>query len=218
MLILHMILWISKQNYPLNILRELSRNCAYPFLPQVDHPIVELDLNNGVMEATSEFRKESSAQHAIKKDPKSHWASQAKPATSPFVALIWFKFTSDPHVIPSKISFKPLQAELGDDRFGDAHDWMPSKWQFVGSNDDVCKPDGNWRVLCEDQSGQKIVESIWKAGMEIRSCEVVWKMFTFVPKAFRCLGIRVIDSNKYYRDNKQYAALHRMRIWGQVEN
>ena len=109
----------------------------------------------------------------------------------------------------------PVQAESGV-KFTEARNWMPLKWQFLGSNDGDCKSDGNWQVLCEDQSGQKIDRPTWDAREEeTRSCEVEWKNLVNEPKAFRCLGIKVLDTTK---DNlKYFAALHRMRIWGRLK-
>ena len=169
---------------------------------QVDHPMTELDLHEGSMKASSEFRTENCAKRAIEESSNEFWASGEKPAESSFVAMIWFRFKSMPQVTPSKISFMPHQAP-GGYTFDQARDWMPSKWEFVGSNDSDCKPNGNWQVLCEDQSGKKI-----NTLNETRNCEVAWED---KPKAFRCLGIRVLETT--YGQRGYFAALHRMRMW-----
>ena len=171
---------------------------------------MELNLHNGIMEANlGNF-----AYRAIEKNPLRFWRSQTKPPNSTFVAMIWYTFKNVPRV-PLKISFMPVQAATGL-RFEYVHDWTPSKWQFVGSNDEDCSSDGNWQVLCEDQSGQKIQQSIWEAGKEIRSCEVKWEKLFVEPKMYRCLGIKVLGTSIW--NNKYFAALHRLRIWGQVDN
>ena len=165
----------------------------------------------------------------IADDPKTFWSSGKKSASSPFMAMIWFEFDTNNHptnknnniVIPSSISFMPHQAASGYS-FESARQWMPSKWQFVGSNDDKCDPHyGDWRVLCEDLSGQMI-----KSREESRDCEVGWGVAGAAggaaggatvgttgakicgPRAFRCLGLRVLET-----EDGNYAALHKMTIW-----
>ena len=66
-------------------------------------------------------------------------------------AFIWRAFSSH-KVRPSRISFLPRQGE----GLADAVRRMPSKYQFIGSNDSPCRSNGNWVVLCQDLSGECI--------------------------------------------------------------
>ena len=72
-------------------------------------------------------------------------------------------------------------------------------WQFVGSNDEQCGKLGNWTILCEDKSKADFSQKYLT-----KYCNVDDEIVT----AFRCLGIRVLNSV-----GKDGASLRDVRMW-----
>ena len=60
-----------------------------------------------------------------------------------------YDFPAEKAFIPAEVSFRPRQSG------NTLH--APTKWQFVGTNDETCDEKAAWAILCEDLSGGKLL-------------------------------------------------------------
>jgi len=122
--------------------------------------------------------------------------------TFPFPHLIWYNFPSA--VLPGRVSFRPRH----DKACGDHGYWCgATKWQFIGTNDEVCNENSAWTILCEDLSGKPFERS-----RQSKYCEVERS----VQGAFKCLGISVLDSS--YDGPYSGVSISGIRMWKRVAN
>ena len=174
----------------------------------------------------SKYGDRFGAANGFSRDPAVFWASanesadrsgsgsgSAGLASNPFLALIWFDFRAESYA-PTKVSFKPHQPESG---YADesAKMWTPTRWQFVGSNDETCAGNGTWTTLCEDVSGAPIAARDEKRGCKVKAEPTTMAVAkttttTTTTRVYRCLGIRILET-----PDGNYAALHGIRIWAQ---
>ena len=73
----------------------------------------------------------------------------------------------------------------------------PKEYYFIGTNDEECKSDSNWEVLCEKH---KIHE---KDGL---GCKV--EASKDGPKKYQCLGLKILATG-----NNKRAALSSLKIF-----
>ena len=109
-------------------------------------------------------------------DCQNYWSSEPP---SNFPVYIWFEF-NDP-VIPERISFRPRPA--GTNLYNSKRQ-MPSKFHFIGSNDNNCNKYSRWSTLCHKSYGKSI-----KKDTEIRGCAV--SKHDQTEQSFRCLGLKI---------------------------
>ena len=115
----------------------------------------------------------------------------------PFPHLIWYEFKSA--VLPGRVSFRPRQ----DTGCGAKGYWCgATKWQFIGTNDEVCDENSAWTILCEDLSGKP-----FERPRQSKYCEVA----SSVHGAFKCLGISVLDSS--YAGSYSCVSISGVRMW-----
>ena len=115
----------------------------------------------------------------------------------PFPHLIWYDFKYA--VLPGRVSFRPRH----DKACGDRGFWCgATKWQFIGTNDEVCDQNSAWTILCEDLSGRPFERS-----RQSKYCEVERS----VQGAFKCLGISVLDSS--HDGSYSCVSISGVRMW-----
>ena len=141
-------------------------------------------------------------ENAFKRDLAS-WTSGKNamglgPKNMPFPHLIWYDFVNR-RVSPIRVS---LRADQNGGDSANNTSWFngPTKWQFIGSNDDICNEKSSWTTLCEDLSGEKL-----KRKTEIKLCHV-----TGTTAAFQCLGISVLDAPN---ESESKAIISTIRMW-----
>jgi len=99
----------------------------------------------------------------------------------PFPHLIWYDFRAG--FVPARVSFRPRMT-VG---CGDTGYWCgATKWQFIGTNDEKCDRYSKWTILCQDLSGKH-----FERHGQSKYCTVNEGQ----KKAYRCLGISVLDSS-----------------------
>jgi len=133
----------------------------------------------------------SKPKSAFRQDIKEAWQSGYQDR-KPFPHLVWYNFPEESAFVPAEVSFRPRQDSEKEAR------QVPSKWQFVGTNDAVCNEDSAWTILCEDLSG---VEGTGFASNKF--CRVAPEL----NRKFRCLGIRILESGSVA------ASLNSLRFW-----
>lgn len=175
-----------------------DQNCNIdPFPARV---IREVVISHGKAGASTSWRDApwSDPEQAFKQDIKHAWASGIFPngVRTPCPHLIWYDFPLERAFIPAEVSFRVRQDTAG----GLAHG--PTKWQFVGSNDDNCDAKGGWAILCEDLSG-----TTFKTKGDTKYCVVPARMI----RKFRCLGMRILQTG-----NGLEASVQSMRFWEKV--
>merc|ERR1712059_74560 len=99
----------------------------------------------------------------------------------------WYNFPKA--FIPARVSFKSRPPS--NPGCSKANGCGASKYQFVGTNDNVCDQYSAWTVLCEDLSGKDFEF----AASESKFCSVASR------EPFKCLGISVLDSG--YKGNSE---------------
>jgi len=117
------------------------------------------------------------------------WSRSDEAYSKPFPIRIWYEFTSK-HV-PERFSFIPVGLEH-----------TPTKWQFVGSNDEGCNHDSTWKPLCGDMApGDKFIVEGEEVGCDVPKCE---------KQPFKCLGIKVYSTNSTKHNG---VCIKAMRFW-----
>merc|ERR1712142_340871 len=116
-----------------------------------------------------------------------------------FPHLIWYDFKTA--FIPAQVSFRArIGPGCGDNGF-----WCgATKWKFIGTNDPECGRYSQWTTLCEDLSGKNFERT-----GQSKSCTVDDGM----RKAFRCLGISVLDSSWY---NYPEVSVAGIKMWRKI--
>ena len=114
-----------------------------------------------------------------------------------FPHLIWYKFPQP--FRPGQVSFRPRLGAGCDPGFCGA-----TKYQFVGTNDDVCDQFSRWTVLCQDLSGET-----FKRKSSSKYCLVNDE----IREDFTCLGINVLESS--YGIQSQ-VSVNGIRMWKRV--
>lgn len=109
------------------------------------------------------------------KDAAGNVAGQA------FPHLIWYDFRTA--FVPGRVSFR---ARMGDGCGNNGFWCGATKWQFIGTNDEKCDRFSKWTVFCQDLSGLP-----YERYGQSKYCSVSEKQ----KKAYRCLGISVLDSS-----------------------
>jgi len=169
---------------------------ADPFPVRV---IKEVPTTHGKAGASTSWRAQpwGNPESAFKQDIKEAWASGIFPndVRTPFPHLIWYDFPAEKAFIPAEVSFRPRQA--GNTLYA------PTKWQFVGTNDETCDERAAWAILCEDLSGAG-----YKSQGDIKFCSVSPQ----IKKKFRCLGVRILQNS-----NGIESGLQSLRFWEKVE-
>ena len=127
-------------------------------------------------------------QHAFTGNLKKRWRSNLieNMITNPVV--IWYDFKTD-HIYPVAVSLGKIKSSWVPE--------LPSKFEFIGSNDLVCGANADWFILCKTKEplgndkkwGCKLDEN--QIGLE----------------KFRCLGLRI-----YAADEKRYVSLSNIQI------
>lgn len=164
----------------------------------------ELQFVGGTVGSSSVISEGSAeaADHAFQRTTNQFWHSgrdskgRGDPVI-PFPHLIWYEFKSP--VLPGRVSFRPRH----DTGCGAAGYWCgATKWQFIGTNDEICDENSAWTILCEDLSGRH-----FERPRQSKYCEVGRE----VKGAFRCLGISVLDSS--YQGGYSCVSLGGIRMW-----
>jgi len=97
----------------------------------------------------------------------------------PFPHLIWYDFKKA--FIPRRVSFRAAYPGCNQPGFCGA-----TKYQFIGTNDEVCNRYSKWTVLCEDMSG-----ALFERKTQSKYCTIDPWVYR---EPFRCLGVSVLDS------------------------
>jgi len=159
--------------------------------------IAEVAFENGSAHATSELSKTYGPAKAFiegKKD--SYWHSNNDDKhLGVFPKMIWYDFSIGNGFVPARITFQSCQSGNGYEPY------VPSIWEFVGSNDDVCSKSGDWTILCRDHSDVQ-PRNIYA----IKRCDVEGR----VKKKFRCLGINILSTHS------AYSLVSNIRMWQKV--
>lgn len=179
-----------------------SEECPDLSSPFPEWGIQEVKIEMGKAGASSSWPAGpwSKPESAFRQDIKEAWASGLFESTlvrKPFPHLIWYQFPTEKAFRPAEVTFRSRQL---DDKYVSMH--APTKWQFVGSNDEECNAWSVWIILCEDLSGapQSNVGGI-------RFCRVPLS----VKRKFRCLGVRIL-----HNQNGIEADVQSLRFWKRV--
>jgi len=149
----------------------------------------------------------SKAELAFQRTTNTYWhsgqdASGQGESAIPFPHLVWYKFASP--IVPGRVSFRPRH----DSGCGSTGYWCgATKWQFIGTNDEICDEYSAWTILCEDLSGKH-----FERPRQSKYCEVERN----VIGAFKCLGISVLDSS--YDSTHSCVSVSGIRMWQRVES
>ena len=104
------------------------------------------------------------------------------PLTMPMDTSFFFvRYDFRAAFVPGRVSFRPRIGKGCDPGHCGA-----TKWQFIGTNDETCNRYSKWTVLCEDPSGQPFVRQSQSKYCTVNDSK---------RKAFRCLGISVLESS-----------------------
>ena len=158
------------------------------------------------MPGSSSIHTNSKAEWAFQRTSNACWhsghdANGAGEAVIPFPHLIWYDFKSP--IVPGRVSFRPRH----DTACGNAGYWCgATKWQFIGTNDEICDEYSAWTILCEDLSGKHFERS-----RQSKYCEVGIE----IKGAFKCLGISVLDSS--FAGTYSCVSMSGIRMWKRVE-
>ena len=188
------IVLVSYNKYPIDPHLSLSSASVPP-----DSPVIEeIDFVKNVGEdSASSFREGSEPSQAFLPSGNGWMADKSE-----LPAFIWRAF-SHRKVRPSRISFLPRQGE----GLPNAVRRMPSKYEFIGSNESPCRTDGNWVVLCKDLSGERIT-GLYQA----RGCEVEE---VHRSTSFQCVGLKILQ--KGGGETRYTTALRKIRMWGVLD-
>ena len=115
----------------------------------------------------------------------------------PFPHLIWYRFPAP--FRPGQVSFRPRLGAGCDPGFCGA-----TKYQFVGTNDQVCDQYSRWTILCQDLSGE-----VFKRRSSSKYCLVK----DDIREEFTCLGINVLESS-FGRQSE--VSMNGIRMWKKV--
>ena len=110
--------------------------------------------------------------------------------------FIWYEF-ADPQFCPIEISFHPRQNEPEADNFKKQ---TPTRFQFIGTNDENCSTNSDWTVICENQTRSPEFRN------ETRHCRVDPK--NQLCQGFRCLGLKVLANKEM-----GWVSLNGIRMW-----
>ena len=132
-------------------------------------------------------------------DKKTYWQSNIESKyNGVFPLMIWYDFSVGNEFVPARITFQSCQSSSNpttDTKY------IPSIWEFVGSNDDKCSHTGNWTILCRDYSDVK-PRNIYA----IKRCDVEGR----AEEKFRCLGINILSTHE------SFSAVSNIRMWQKV--
>eukprot|EP00111_Clytia_hemisphaerica_P007347 TCONS_00021378-protein len=106
--------------------------------------------------------------------------------------MIWYHFRKG--FTPAEITFRSNSVAA----------YVPTKYQFVGTNDEHCNQYSAWDILCEDLRGLKITYRY-----QTQRCVVS----DFHTKSYSCLGIRVLGTTL---DNTPHVGVGNMRFFKKV--
>jgi len=163
--------------------------------------IKEVTIEKGKAGASSSYGNGpwGNPDNAFRQDIKECWESgmYSNGVRMPPPHLIWYDFTNEKAFIPAEVSFRTRQDNNNYRIYG------PTKWQFVGTNDEKCDAKAAWAILCEDLSGAPYT----KMG-QIKFCSVP----SHLNKKFRCVGLRILEST-----NNLEMGVQSLRFWEKVE-
>jgi len=174
--------------------------------PFPNRVLKEVRFVGGTVGTSSFYGNGYKPEFAFQRDTNQYWHSgrnskAAGELVIPFPHLIWYEFKSP--VLPGRVSFRPRH----DTGCGNAGYWCgATKWQFIGTNDEICDENSAWTVLCEDLSGRH-----FERPRQSKYCEVG----TEIKGAFKCLGISVLDSS--YNGGYSCVSISGVRMWKKVE-
>ena len=134
------------------------------------------------------------------------WRSADNPQPAIF---IWYEFKRQHQ--PAKISFMVPQ------HFGGCGAWpdcIPSKFEFIGTNDATCNQDSNWSTLCKRQYGEFDSNQLQIQMKKPLGCQVDRNQLCQDEK-FRCLGLKILAYG--LRNRGLYATLTKIQMWEIVE-
>eukprot|EP00092_Neocalanus_flemingeri_P020164 GFUD01021831.1.p1 GENE.GFUD01021831.1~~GFUD01021831.1.p1 ORF type:complete len:257 (-),score=54.92 GFUD01021831.1:136-906(-) len=161
-------------------------NTVAPNSTPVPMILKEVKFTGGQVGASSLYSSSSSnaAANAFLEGSASHWHSgrDAKgngDKVYAFPHIIWYNFPNA--FVPGRVSFRSRQG-----KGCDAGGCGATKYQFVGTNDDVCDQFSAWTVLCEDLSGIPFENKV-----SSKYCLVQ----DHIREPFKCLGVSVLDSS-----------------------
>lgn len=144
---------------------------------------VKVDKAGGKAGASSEYDNQRIAADGFKWDAKYGWATGRKNGANGIILppphFIWYDFPSEKAFIPAEVTFRPRVD-------GKAFTESPTKWQFVGTNDQFCSENSAWTVLCEDLLGIPFSHV-----RDIKFCKVEPQL----KIKFRCLGLRLLANH-----------------------
>ena len=112
-------------------------------------------------------------------------------------SYIWYDFKNR-SIKPAAISFRPRPAGYWGLR------QYPSKFQFVGSNDEICTHHSNWSVICEDLSGVRVASIHDTKGCRVEMPPPL--------QTFRCLGLKALAVGDNMAESGA-TALRDITIW-----
>jgi len=155
--------------------------------------IAEVAFINGSAYATSYYDSHPPAHAFIEGNKDFYWHSYGDAKYKGlFPKMIWYDFSIGNGFVPARITFQSAQRSEADTTY------VPSIWEFVGSNDDVCSKSGDWTILCRDYSDVQP-----RNRYAIKRCDVEER----VEKKFRCLGINILSSHT------EWGIVSNIRMW-----
>eukprot|EP00092_Neocalanus_flemingeri_P001844 GFUD01001966.1.p1 GENE.GFUD01001966.1~~GFUD01001966.1.p1 ORF type:complete len:179 (+),score=17.36 GFUD01001966.1:126-662(+) len=160
-------------------------------------PLKEVTFTGGTVGATSIYTPSATyaPANAFHEGSVNGWYSGRNANGNGDLALPWYNFPTA--FVPGLVSFRPGQnlcSQTG---------WCgPTKYQYIGTNDDVCNEFSAWRVLCEDLSGN---------GFEKRISSKYCLVQDHTREPFKCLGVTVLDSS--YTGSYSTVAMNGIRMW-----
>ena len=177
-----------------------------PFASFSDRVLKEVKFAGGTVGTSSYHSSSFKPEYAFQRTSNQYWhsgrdANAAGEAVIPFPHLIWYEFKSA--ILPGRVSFRPRH----DGGCGNEGFWCgATKWQFIGTNDEICDENSAWTVLCEDLSGKPFERS-----RQSKYCDVESR----VRGSFKCLGISVLDTS--YAGGYSCVSMGGIRMWQRIE-
>ncbi|XP_066929655.1 uncharacterized protein [Clytia hemisphaerica] len=155
------------------------------------HIIEEVHTERGTAGATSEYSATYMAEKGFQKNYAYGWKTKNNYGHMP--EMIWYKFRES--FVPAEVTFRSN---------GNVNE-MPTKYQFVGSNDHHCNEYSPWTILCEDLSGDVV-----KYRYESKRCAVSH----YHQATYFCFGLRVLNT----KGNTAYAGVGNVRFFKRYDS
>ena len=173
----------------------------------------EVRIMDGRAGASSFYDETWNPENAFMPDTLFGWhAGPRGVIPKPFPVFIWYEFRDA--VTPAEISFRPRQDCASGVGVSNARSraaaatcatLTPTKFQFVGSNDQICDDFSAWTVLCED-----FADEAFASMRETRFCAA--DPARIADTQFRCLGLKIFGT----KNVDGWTSLNNIRIWERV--